>query len=102
MSQIINAVENVSHMVFCTGMVRKGEHKRTTTYMEHISGNGDQRIPIVLPSFNIEHHSRFCLGGCSDMILRHVKQGVKEIILDPETTKVENIIVNNRGRKNIP
>jgi hypothetical protein len=70
--------------------------------MEHVSRNIDKRIPIEFPSFNTKHYSRFCLGGLSDMIIRYIKYNVKEVILDPETTRVENIIVNGKGKRHIP
>jgi len=101
-NQIIDEVKNVSLMLFCTGTVKKGQYKRTQSYMEHVSQNIDKRIPIEFPSFNTKHYSRFCLNGLIDMIIRYIKYNVKEVILDPETTMVENIIVDGKGKKHIP
>jgi uncharacterized protein len=98
-NQIIDAVKNISIMLFCTGTVKKGQHKRTQSYMEHISGNIDKRIPIEFPPLNTKHYSRFCLQGLSIIL---VKYNVKEVILDPERTKVENIIVDGKGKKHLP
>jgi len=101
-NKIIDAVKNVSLMLFCTGTIKKGQHKRTQSYMEHVSRNIDKRIPIEFPTFNIKHYSRFCLQGLIDMIIRYIKWNVKEVILDPETTKIENIFVNGIGKRHIP
>ena len=98
-NQIIDAGKSVSLMLFCTGTVKKGQHKRTQSYMEHVSRNTDKRIPIEFPPFNTKHYSRFCLHGLSSIL---IKYNVKEVILDPETTKVENIIVNGKGKRRLP
>ena len=101
-NQIIDAVKNISLMLFCTGTAKKGQHKRTQSHMEHVSRNIGKRIPIEFPPFNTKHYSRFCLGGLTDMIIRHIKCNVKEVILDPETTRIEDIIVDGRGKRHIP
>lgn len=101
-NQIIDAVKNLSLMLFCTGTVKKGQHKRTQSYMEHVSGNIGKRIPIEFPPFTTKHYSRFCLHGVSDMLVRYIRYNIKEVILDPETTRVENIIVNGTGKRHVP
>jgi hypothetical protein len=98
-NQIIDAVKNVSLTLFCTGTVKKGQHKRPQSYMEHVSRNIGKRIPIKLPPFNTKHYSRFCLKGLSNILFKY---NVKEVILDPETTMVENIIVNGKGKRHVP
>jgi hypothetical protein len=100
-NEIIGAVKGVSLMSFCTGTVKKGQHKRTKSYMKHVSGSADRRIPIEFPPLNTKHYSRFCLRGALDMLIRGTKYNIKEVILDPETSKVENIIVNGKGNKRI-